>query len=196
MPYTHTGLDLVHILSSGSARTICIPLKVSGIDLDLDRIIDQRIHEDRRECRLAFSLSIERRNTYKTMHSAFCLEITESIVAFHLHSHRLDAGILTFKFVGNRNLIAVTLSPTHIHTHEHRRPVVGLRSASSGIDREHSSEIISLLAKHIAKLESLKLLNHSSIGLIYFLILKLQKDIQVLYSGSYLIIAGHPELDS
>ena len=68
--YTHTGLDLVHILSAGSARAICVPLKVSGIDFNLDRIIDQRIHEDRRECRLTLSLSIERRNTYKTVDSA------------------------------------------------------------------------------------------------------------------------------
>ena len=25
VPYTHTGLDLVHILSAGSARAICVP---------------------------------------------------------------------------------------------------------------------------------------------------------------------------
>ena len=45
MSHADSGLDLVDILSSGTAGPVCIPLKVSRIDLDLYAVIYKRIYE-------------------------------------------------------------------------------------------------------------------------------------------------------
>ena len=127
MLHPHSGLDLVHVLSACAAGPVCVPLQIGRIDLYLDRVIDKRVHEHRRECSLSLALGIERRDTHQTVHPALGLQITEGIVPFELHCDRLDPGILPFEFIGDCHLVAVTLPPAHIHTHQHRGPVVGLR---------------------------------------------------------------------
>ena len=115
------------------------------------------------------------------MHTAFSLEISESIVTLHLHSHRLDSCILTLEFIRNSNFVSVALSPTDIHTHQHCRPVIRFRSSCSGIYGKYSSEIVTFLSKHIAELQGLEFCHYGTIGCIDLIILEFEQYIEVLH---------------
>ena len=145
------------------------------------------------------------------MHTALGLQIPEGIVPLELHRDRLYAGILPFQFISDRHLVAVTLSPAHIHTHQHRGPVIGLRSSCTGIDGQDSSEIVSLLSEHVPQFQILYLFLHRPVGPVQLLCLicldslcrtlhafpgEIIQDFKISHSGSDLVISGHPEFHS
>ena len=88
------------------------------------------------------------------MYAVFRLQITECVITVHLNRDRFDSHLITFHKVGNRGLVAVTLAPAHIHTHEHGGPVVCLSTASTGIYSEDRTEIVTLLTEHILQFQS------------------------------------------
>ena len=156
--HAHAGLHLVHVLAAVAAGTEGIPFYVGRIDFDVDGVVHQRIHEHRRECGLALALGVEGRDAHQSVHSALRLEVAVGIVALELDGGALDAGLISLHKLGHGHLVAVALAPAHIHAHQHRTPVVGFGAACAGIDGEHRSEVVALLAEHVLELEILQFL--------------------------------------
>jgi len=89
------------------------------------------------------------------VHAVLCLEVSESIITLHLYSGGFYAGLITVQQICHGHLVAVPLTPAHIHTHEHGGPVVRLSTAGAGIYSEDRTEIVTLLAEHILQFQSL-----------------------------------------
>ena len=88
------------------------------------------------------------------MHTVLTLQVTVCVLtALDGHGHTLDTSLIAFLHIGDGRLVAVSLSPAHIHTHQHRSPVLALRTTGTGIDLEHAVHRVFLLAEHILQLQ-------------------------------------------
>ena len=159
MPHADSGLDLVDVLAAVATGTERVPFQVRRVYLDVDRVIDQRIDENGRECGLALALGVERRKAHESVHTILSLEIAVGIVALDLDRGRLYSRLVSFKKVSDSHFVTVPLAPAHIHPHQHRTPVVRLGAARSGIYRQHGSKVVPFRAQHIPKLQRLDILN-------------------------------------
>ncbi len=140
---TDTGFNLIHILTTGTTRTESIPGELGRIYIHLDGIIHQRSNKDTGKTGHSLALSIERRYTHQTVHTVLALQIAISVLAaLDGHGHALDTSLITFLHIGDGYLVAMSLSPAHIHTHQHLRPILTFRTTGTGIDLEHAKNLI------------------------------------------------------
>ena len=104
------------------------------------------------------------------MHTVLTLQIAIGIVAtLYLHCHTLNAGLIAVEQVGNGSLITVSLCPAHIHTHEHRSPVLSLCATSAGVDLQNGFHRVFLLTEHVLQFQILNGLKCFGIVVLYFL---------------------------
>ncbi len=85
---------------------------------------------------MALGVGVERRNAHQTVHARFGLQPAIGVLALDLQSNRLDARLFARRFFLDRHRHAVRCGPTRIHAQQDPRPIVGLGSASAGIDFE------------------------------------------------------------
>ncbi len=110
------------------------------------------------------------------MHAALALQVAVGIFGtgagdiLYLHGDRLDASVVSLQQINDSDLIATLLSPAHIHTHEHLRPVLGLSTAGTGVNLQHSIHRILLLTQHIAQLKVLYGSEGTLVSLVNFLL--------------------------
>ena len=135
------------------------------------------------------------------MHAILALEIAIGIVALYLHSHRLDACIITIKNIAYPDLIVMSLSITHIHPHQHLRPVLRLRATCTSIDLQHTAHRVGLLMKHVPelkvlhKLQGVRILDINLLFRRLTLFRKVVQHLKVLISLHYLVKSIDPTLD-
>ena len=79
MPHAHAGLHLVDVLATVAAGTECVPFQVRRVYLDVDRVINQRIDENGRECGLALALGVERRKAHESVNAVLGFEIAVGV---------------------------------------------------------------------------------------------------------------------
>ena len=119
MAYPDTGFHLVDVLAAVSAGPEGVPFDVRRTDLDVYGVVDEGIYEDGGECSLALSLGVEGGDTDEPVNSVFRFQVAICIIALDLYRGGFDAGLVSVEEVGDRHLVAVTLSPAHVHSHEH-----------------------------------------------------------------------------
>ena len=195
MPHADAGLHLVDILAARTGGAEGIPFQVGGIDLDLDGVVHQGIDKDRREGGLPLALRVVGRDADQAVHAVFGFQVAVGIVALELDGARLDAGLVAFQQFGDRHLVAVALAPAGVHTHKHRRPVVGLGAARPGIDGQHGAQIVALGTQHVAHLQRFKLgqqLFVGSLDVIGGIFAEVQEGLQVGIARFERIVAVHP----
>ena len=100
------------------------------------------------------------------MHTVLTLQITIRIITFDIDRHALDTGLITLLKVRDRDFITIILGPTHIHTHQHRSPILAFRTARTGIDLKYATHLVRLIAQHIAELQLLDQMERLFVGLI------------------------------
>ena len=129
------------------------------------------------------------------MHSGLAFQVAVGIFAFKGNGRALHAHFVAFLVFGYGHFVAVTLAPAHIHSHKHSGPVVGFRTAGSGVDGKHGSEVVALCAKHIAQLQVLNCTYRGCIGCVQFLgffsFHEFQKHIQVINQRCSLVEGGY-----
>ncbi len=152
---TGRRFDLIDILTAGSARTERLPHDIRRIDDHFDGIVHRRSNGDGCECSLTLVVGIERGQTHHAVHTVLAFQITVGIFALELHRARLDTDLVARLVVEHLHLVAVRLAPTHIHAHEHRRPVEGLRTAGARIYIDDSTHAVLLAPQHVAQFECL-----------------------------------------
>ena len=147
---THSRLHLINILTTCTTRAEGIPRHSCWVYIHLDGFIYQRRHEYRSKACHSLTLSIERRNAHQTMHTILALQESVGIFAtFNLHGNALDTCFVTLLKVRDSNLISMSLSPAHIHTHKHLRPVLTLGATSSRVDFQHTVHRVFFLTEHV-----------------------------------------------
>ena len=133
---SHRGARLVHVLAAGARRAEHIHPDVLVADLDVDLVVDHRIHERRREARVPSRLRVERRDAHEAMHACFRLEEAVGVQALDLEHGALDARLFALAQIEDLDHVALSLGPARVHAHEHLRPVLRLGPAGAGADLE------------------------------------------------------------
>ena len=104
------------------------------------------------------------------MNAILALQVSIGIFSHDLHGYALDASLITILHIRDGHLIAVGFTPTHVHTHEHLRPVLAFRAASPRIDLHHCIHWVFLLAQHILQFQVFYGTDSLSIVSIHFLL--------------------------
>ena len=134
------------------------------------------------------------------MHTILTLQVTIGEGAFQLHGHCLDARLIAILQGRDAEVIAVRLGPAHIHTHQHRRPVLCLGATSTRIDLEHAVHIVGLLAEHVLQLQLLYSLESGSVGGVQlglgdeFVLAELEGHFHLVGEALHLLVAVDPSL--
>ena len=154
---THTGLHFVDVLSSGSGTAERVPTDAGRIDLDFDRVVDERYHEHGCERGHTLALGVVRAHAHETVYAVLRLEITVRHVAFDIEGHGLDARFIAFLQVLDGHFIVMLLAIPHVHTHQLLGPVLCFRSAGTRHDLEHGRHLVFLMRQHVLHLQILHL---------------------------------------
>ena len=197
----YTRLHLVHVLTACSARAEEVPAYLRRVDIHLDGIVDERRHEHRSERRHALALCVERRHTHKTVHSVLALEKAVGVLAaLYLHRDALDACLVALLKVAYRHLVAVSLCPAHVHTHEHLRPVLALGAAGARVYLHHAVHRVFLLAQHVLQLEVFDGGDSLRVVVVYllfgyeFVFMELEGELQLVGELAHMGVALYPAL--
>ncbi len=123
------GGRLVDVLPALPRSPVHIDSQIVVVDLDFDVLIHHRVHEHRRERRVAPRLRVERGNAHQAVHALFGLEQPVRVLPADLDFRGLDTGFLALQQVEDLDLETVALRPARIHPHQHFGPVLGLGTA-------------------------------------------------------------------
>ena len=132
------------------------------------------------------------------MHTALAFQEAVCLVAFNLHRHGLDAGFVTILIVADGYLVFMCFSPTLVHAHEHRSPVLTFRSTCARIDFQHGVHAICLLAKHVLQLQRLNQVECLGIVLVHFLfghelfLVVVKSQFEFVAGSLHLVVAVQP----
>ena len=132
----HRGLGLVHVLTAGAGRAICVDLQLLGPDLDLGVVLDLGSRVDECERGLPALLEVERRDPHQTVGATLGLEIPVCVRALDGEGRAADARLFAGSRLDDLRLEAAPFGPAQIHPHEHLRPVGSIRSAHARGDRD------------------------------------------------------------
>ena len=127
-------IGLVHMLTARPRSAIGIDPQVLVLNFNFDVIIDNRIHPGAGKAGMAARRTVIGRNTHKTVYAAFRFQPAIGIFAFDPHRHRFDSSLFPGAFLDHLQLEPATLAPAAVHPHQHRRPVLGLGPAGTGVN--------------------------------------------------------------
>ena len=164
----HARFHLIDVLAARAAGAEEVPADFGRVYVDFNRVVDKRGDEYGGKGRHALALGVVGRNAHEAVHAVLALEVAKGIVAFNLHRHGLDAGLVAVLQMGDGGFIAVGLGIAQIHAHQHGRPVLALRAARAGVDFQHARHGIAFLAKHVFEFEIFDGIGCLGVGLIHF----------------------------
>ena len=127
------GVGCVHVLPACTRGPVGIDADLVGWNVDLDRVIDDRVDPDRRERGMPPRLAVEGRDPHKPVHARLGLQPAEHVLALDLVGGGLDARLLARGLGLQLDLEAARLGPAHIHARKHRRPVAAFRTARTRV---------------------------------------------------------------
>ena len=137
------------------------------------------------------------------MHAVLALQVAVGILtALHLHSDALDAGLVAVQQVGDGHLVSMLFGPTHVHTHQHLRPVLGLSAAGAAVNLHHAVHGVFLLAQHVHQLQLFGGLQRGGIVGVHLLLghhlvlEEVEGQLQLVGSRAYVLISVYPALDA
>ena len=142
--HTNGGFDFVDVLPAGPACTKRIDPQVFFIDLDLDVVIQFGIHRNGGKRRMATFVGVKRRDPHQTVHTGFRFQIAVGIGTLNTQRGTFDAGFITGLDVDAADLEFFVLGPSHEHPHQHLGPILGFRSAGTGVDTQNGGSTIML----------------------------------------------------
>ena len=148
----HRGIGLVDVLAARARGAKRVDAQVGGIDLDFDRLVDFGIDEHAGERGMAARVRIEGALAHQAVHAGFGAQVAVGVVASDLDAGALDAGDLAVRLLEDLGLIALALAVAQVHAQQHRRPVLGLRAAASGLDVDEARVGIHRIGEHPAEL--------------------------------------------
>ena len=138
MSHADSRTRLVDVLATGTGCAEIIDTDIVHIDFHID-IVRQFGHDiDGRKRRVPPCRRVERRNTDQAVHPFFRLQIAIGVFSFDGKSGTLDARFIARLHVHDGNVEPVLFCPARIHADQHLRPVLGFRSAGTGMEGQDS----------------------------------------------------------
>ena len=110
--------------------------QVLVVDLDLDVLVDLGRHVDRRERGVPPLRRVERGDAHEPVHAHLPLEVAVGVIADHVQRRALEARLFPVLPLDQLGLPAPLLREAQVHAQQHLRPVLRLRAAGAGVDRE------------------------------------------------------------
>ena len=147
------ALNLVDVLTTGTAAAEGVPAEARHVDDDFDGIVDEGSDADGGEGGHAFALCVEWADADETVDSGLAFEVTEGVVALDLEGGAFDAGPFAVEDVGDGHAVVVGFGIADVHAHEHFGPVLSLDTTGTGIDGEDGIEVVALALKHVFEFE-------------------------------------------
>ena len=144
----HRRIGRVDVLAAGARRAIGVDAHIGLADLDLDRIVDDRIDPDAGERRVAARVAVIGRDAHQPVHAGFGLQPAIGVVALDQHGRRLDARLFAVMDFQHLDLEAAALGPARVHAQQHRGPVLALGAAGAGVDFEIGVVGVGLAREH------------------------------------------------
>ncbi len=148
----HRRIGLVDVLAARAGSAIGIDAQVRRIDLDLERVVDLRIDEHRRERGVPAARRIERRLAHQPVHAGLGTQIAERVFALDLDRGALDAGDVALGFFQHFGLEALALAVLQVLAQQHRGPVARLGTAGARLDVDEGIGLIEFAGEHAAEL--------------------------------------------
>ena len=136
------------------------------------------------------------------MYTVLTFQIPVGIVTFNLYGTGFDTRFITFLQVGHGCFITIGLGITEIHTHQHRCPILTLRTTGTGVNLQYATHLIGLITKHVLQFQILDMLQCLCIGLVYFLFgnqfvfIKIESQFQFVCQCLDIIVSLNPLLQS
>src|SRR5438132_6537648 len=96
------------------------------------------------------------------MNAALSFEHPVRVPALHDEGRRRDTGLLTFLNLVELDLEALRLRPPRVHTQEHLRPVLRVRSSRARVDLTDRVTLVVLAAEQCAELQAVEVANQST----------------------------------
>ena len=155
---------LVDVLAAGAGGAERVDLEVGLVDLDLDRVVHDRIDPDAREAGLAPRRGVEGADAHQAVHAGFGLEPAIGGGAGDLQRGGFDAGLLALALLEQLHLVAVLLGPARVHADEHLRPILRLGAAGAGIHLEIGVVAVGLAGQQALDLAALRVLRDAAEG--------------------------------
>jgi len=121
------------MLSTCTGSTEYLHLNVLFPNLNVDIRLDIRHNVTGYKGGLPLSLGIKGRNTNQTMNAGLGAKIAVGILSHYFHGNGFYAGFISIQIIQDFHCKAMSLRPSGIHPVENACPVIGLRSACSGI---------------------------------------------------------------
>lgn len=158
---SNTRLYLVDVLSALAPRAKRLKFEVGWGDVDVDGVVDFRIHKDARERGMASAAGVEGGNSYQAMDAVLGSQISVGEGPFDVETGTLDAGDFAFLMFEHGYPEAVVLGPSRIHSEEHLGPVLALGSAGARVNRQDAIPLVIRAVEHVPKLEALEVGLHA-----------------------------------
>ena len=151
----HGGRGLVDVLAAGTRGAEDVHLDVLLPDVDLDRVVDVGIDEDRGERGVPAGLGVVGRDPDQPVDALLRLQVAVGVLALDLDGDRLDPRLFARQEVEDRDLKPVPLGPPDVHPHQHLGPVLRLGAAGARMDREQRVPAVLGTLEHGLELELL-----------------------------------------
>ena len=129
-------------------------------DLDIDRVVDDRIDPHACEGGVAARVAVIGRDAHQAMHAGFGLQPAIGVVALDQHGRRLDARLFAVVDFQHLDLEASAFGPARVHAKQHRGPVLAFGAACAGVDFEIGIVAVGFARKHRLDLARLHLARH------------------------------------
>ena len=136
------------------------------------------------------------------MYTVLTFQIPVGIVTFNLYGTGFDTRFITFLQVGHGCFITIGLGITEIHTHQHRCPILTLRTTGTGVNLQYATHLVGLITKHILEFERFNRLTRFRISSIHiflcyqFLFIEIKCQLKFICQCLDIIVSLNPLLQS
>ena len=136
------------------------------------------------------------------MNTILALEVTVSeLPSLNFHCDALYTSLIAVLQVTYSHLVSVSLSPTLIHTHKHRCPILAFGTTCTRIYFHHAVHRVFLLPKHVFQFEVFDGFQCLGIVLVHLffgdhlLLIEVESQLKFVGTRLHLIISVYPFLD-
>ena len=156
----HGRVGFVDVLTARTAGAVGVGAHIGGVDVDLDRVVDLGVDEQRGERGVATARGIEGALAHQAVHTGFGAQEAIGVLALDLDGRALDARGVARGFFFYGGFEAFALGVADVLAQQHAGPVASLGAARAGLDVDKTVQRVGRVVEHAAELELLHLGGH------------------------------------
>ena len=151
----HGRVCFVDVLTARTAGAVGVGAHIGGVDVDLDRVVDLGVDEQRRERGVATARGVEWALAHQAVNAGFGAQQTVGVLALDLDGGTLDARSVACGFFFHRGFKAFAFGVSDVLTQQHAGPVASLGAARTGLNVHKAVQRIGRVVEHAAEFQLL-----------------------------------------